>query len=87
MVKKYKIALFLALIIAISACRSSKVVCPGAGQHSASDMSLFDEDGKPIVKKAKKKTSKKNDYGLINKSQPSNTKRYVKKSLNDRPKR
>ncbi len=72
-------------LVGLESCRNTKVACPGAGQNKASDMALFDEDGKPLSKKKRKKASKKNENGLINKNQPSNLKRRTKKSLNDRP--
>ena len=80
--------IFTFLLIGYSCKPSTKVTCPGAGQSTAKDMSLFDEDGKPIVnRKKKKKVGKKNENGLINRSQPSHMKRHIKKSINDTPKR
>ena len=51
-------------------CKNTTYPCPGSGQVKEMDLSLFDEDGKPFSKKKRKKYSKKNDNGLINKPQP-----------------
>ena len=85
----YTFFLIFTLFLLGTSCKpSTKVTCPGSGQNSASDMNLFDEDGKPIVnRKKKKKVGKKNENGLINRDQPAHMKRHIKKSINDTPKK
>lgn len=65
-------------------CKSnSKYPCPGNGQFTPQQLSLFDEDGKPA---GDKKGRKNKETGLVNKKKDESLKRHIPTSLNDKPK-
>lgn len=73
--KNIAFSAFLALSLlfvagSFSSC-SKSYPCPGNGQSSAADLSLFDEDGNPISSGKKRK---KNN-GLVNKKAPKKIRR------------
>lgn len=60
----------------LSSC-SKSYPCPGNGQSSAADLSLFDENGNPIGSGKKKKGGN----GLVNKKSPKKIRRRSKLKL------
>lgn len=73
---KLKTFILLLLVCCFTyACKNTTYPCPGSGQYKETDLSLFDEDGKPLSKNKRKKYTKKNENGLINKAQPSKLQR------------
>ncbi len=72
--------LLTALIIICSGGMTScskSYPCPGNGQMSAADLSLFDEDGNPIGNSKKKKKGN----GLVNKKSPKKIRRKTNLKL------
>jgi hypothetical protein len=56
-------------IFTVNACKRKDYPCPGLGQSSEADMSLFDENGQLKETKKQKKVKDKSN-GLVNKKQP-----------------
>lgn len=83
----FKIILFSISIIGIgfTSCKRNSIPCPGNGTSSARDLSLFDTDGN-LKSDKKKKKSKKDESGLVNKKQDDRLKARRKASLHDKPK-
>jgi hypothetical protein len=87
MLKKLPIYLVLVLTIVLSniACKKKSYPCPGLGQSSEADLSLFDEKGELKNQKGKKKKGPvkrvNHESGLVNKKSPKQIKAQRKKHI------
>ncbi|MCS6824701.1 MAG: hypothetical protein NZ529_10430 [Cytophagaceae bacterium] len=84
-----KIVIVLCLsvfLLSIASCSKKEYPCPGLGQLSEADVSMFDENGQLKTDSKKKKKSGpvrriNHDTGLVNKKKPKNITAPKKKHI------